>query len=142
MQYADALQAINWLAVIVGTLLSFAVGGLWYSKKAFGEQWQKLVKLRTSDITNANMAQVMGGTFALSLVANAFLAVIMQIIGSPVLNAVDGSVLGALVGTFFVSASIGINYLYEQKSIELWAINNGYLILNFIVAGFVIGGWA
>jgi len=30
---------VNWLAVAVGTVLSFALGGLWYSPKLFGTKW-------------------------------------------------------------------------------------------------------
>ncbi len=30
---------VNWLAVSVGTVLSFLVGWLWYSPKLFGRKW-------------------------------------------------------------------------------------------------------
>jgi hypothetical protein len=30
---------VNWLAVIVGAVLSFVLGWLWYSPKLFGTKW-------------------------------------------------------------------------------------------------------
>lgn len=36
----DALGQINWLAVIVATIVYFALGALWYSPVAFGKPWQ------------------------------------------------------------------------------------------------------
>ncbi|MEE9387953.1 MAG: DUF1761 domain-containing protein [Paracoccaceae bacterium] len=30
---------VSWLAVIVGAVVSFIIGGLWYSPKVFGTKW-------------------------------------------------------------------------------------------------------
>ena len=32
---------VNWLAVIVGAVVAFLLGWLWYSPKLFGTQWAK-----------------------------------------------------------------------------------------------------
>ena len=32
---------VNWLALIVGFVLSFVLGGFWYSPKMFGKGWAK-----------------------------------------------------------------------------------------------------
>ena len=38
----EALFAdVNWLAVGVGTIISFILSGLWYSPKMFGTKWAK-----------------------------------------------------------------------------------------------------
>jgi len=33
------MEPMNWLAVIVGTIVAFLVGWLWYSPKLFGKGW-------------------------------------------------------------------------------------------------------
>jgi len=48
---------------------------------------------------------------------------------------------GALAGIGWVATSIGILYLFEQKSMKLFLINTGYLAVTFIVAGGIIGAW-
>jgi hypothetical protein len=35
----ELLEGVNWTAVIVGFLISFFLGWLWYSPKLFGEKW-------------------------------------------------------------------------------------------------------
>jgi uncharacterized protein DUF1761 len=37
----DALGELNWLAVIVATILYFALGGAWYAGPVFGKAWQR-----------------------------------------------------------------------------------------------------
>ena len=36
---------VNWLAVIIGFVLAFALGWLWYSPKLFGRKWAEGVGL-------------------------------------------------------------------------------------------------
>jgi hypothetical protein len=37
----ELLDAVNWLAVGLGFLISFTLGWLWYSPKWFGQTWAK-----------------------------------------------------------------------------------------------------
>jgi hypothetical protein len=40
-----------------------------------------------------------------------------------------------------VSASFGINYLFERKSLTLFLINGGYHALQFTLIGLILGAW-
>ena len=42
---------VNWLAVVVGFGLSFALGWLWYSPKLFGAKWAEGVGAKIGDGT-------------------------------------------------------------------------------------------
>lgn len=35
----EEITAVNWLAIGIGTIVSFMLGGLWYSPKLFGTKW-------------------------------------------------------------------------------------------------------
>ncbi len=48
---------------------------------------------------------------------------------------------GGLAGIGWVAASLGINYLFERKSLRLFLINGGYNAVTYIVAGGIIGAW-
>lgn len=41
---------INWLAITLATLSSFAIGALWYSPLLFLEKWRKLAGLSKEDL--------------------------------------------------------------------------------------------
>ena len=45
------LDQINYLAVLVATIVGFAVGGLWYSPLCCGKAWMTEMKLTEADIT-------------------------------------------------------------------------------------------
>jgi len=46
-----------------------------------------------------------------------------------------GCALG-LVGT-----SLGIQYIFERRSLTFWAINSGYHLVQFLLIGLVLGLW-
>jgi hypothetical protein len=48
---------------------------------------------------------------------------------------------GASAGLCWVAASLGINYLFEHKSLRLFLINGGYHTLQFTLYGMVLGLW-
>lgn len=39
----DSISDVNWLAVIVGGVVYFALGGFWYSPAGFGKTWMRAV---------------------------------------------------------------------------------------------------
>lgn len=47
---------------------------------------------------------------------------------------------GLFSALFFVAASIGVIYLFEQRPLRLW-LNAGYQVVNFAIMGSIIGAW-
>ncbi len=74
MNLAHALAGINWIAVVVSTVVAFALGGLWYSKALCGSAWLEEVGLTEEDIKDVNMPKTFGGTFVLQFLAVTALA--------------------------------------------------------------------
>ena len=131
------LAAINWLAVLVAAVSAFIVGGIWYGP-LFSKAWQALNGLSDEDVQQ-HAGRTFGGAFALTVVAAFGLAMIMQLHPAPGLNA--GLGVGTVIGLAFVASSMGINYLFARKSMQLFLIDAGYLVLMFAVMGVIIGAW-
>jgi hypothetical protein len=36
---------------------------------------------------------------------------------------------------------MGINYLYQRRTIVLWLIDGVYITLGLSIAGMILGGW-
>jgi len=134
---AVAFEDVNWLGVVVAALSTFIVGSAWYHDKTLGPRWMKAVGLKRKDLENANMLRTFGLSLILSLLSAIVLSVFAVIIG--VDNAFDGGLLGGVVGTFFVVTSTGSNYLFAQRSFDLFAIDASYMIVNFVGMGAIIG---
>ena len=48
--------SINYLAVLVATVLAFGLGSIWYGKPLFGSAWQREMGLSDEDIQSGNLA--------------------------------------------------------------------------------------
>ena len=137
MDLASTLANVNWAAVIVATVIAFAIGGLWYSKALFGDTWLQEVALTEEAVNNANMPKTFGGTFVLQFFAMTALAAILGADS----NWLDGLKLGLLVSVFWISTAYGITYLFEQRPFRLFLINAGYYVALFAASGTVLGAW-
>jgi hypothetical protein len=127
---------INWLAVVVATVSSFALGGIWYGP-LFSRAWMKLTGMTKEKGAQASMAVTFGGTFALNLL----IAIAIALLAGPHAGWKMGLHTGLFSSLFFVATSIGVIYLFEQQPIRLWLINAGYQVVNFAIMGSIIGAW-
>jgi hypothetical protein len=127
---------INWLAVVVAAVSSFALGGIWYGP-LFSKAWMKLTGMTKEKGAEASMALTFGGTFALNLLIAIAIAMLM----GPHAGWHAGLHSGLFSALFFVATSIGVIYLFEQRPLRLWLINAGYQVVNFAIMGSIIGAW-
>jgi len=127
---------INWLAVIAAAASSFVLGGLWYSA-LFAKPWQTAAGVSDEAVKNTNMPLVFGGSFVLALIAAASFAIFL----GPEVDAMTGALYGFTAGLCWVTASFGINYLFERKNLPLFLINGGYHTLQFTLIGLILGAW-
>jgi hypothetical protein len=129
-------MAINWLAVVAAAASSFLLGGLWYSA-LFSAAWMKAAGLTPEQARAGNPALIFGGSFVLALIASATFALFLG--GAVTLT--QGALYGFTAGLCWVAGSFGMNYLFERKSLALFAINGGYHTLQFTLIGLILGAW-
>jgi hypothetical protein len=131
----EATGAVNLLAVVLAAVSAFVLGGAWYSPALFGKAWQREAGLSDEQLKSGNMAKIFGGAFALSLIGAYVFAMFLG--PSPGLGFGFGAGLSA--GLCWVAASLGINYLFEHKSLKLFLINGAYHTAQFTLYGLIIG---
>lgn len=125
---------MNWIAVVVAAVSAFVLGGIWYGP-LFGKKWMEYSGMTEEKAKSANMGKIYGLAFLLSLVAAAVFAMFLG--PKPGVEFATGA--GFAAGLCWVAASLGINYLFEQKPTGLWLINGGYHTLQFTIYGLVLG---
>jgi len=129
------MPGINFLAVGLAALSAFVLGGLWYSL-LFAKQWMALTGQSEEKLRSGNPAIVFGGAFLLNLIAAFVLA---MFIGPMEIK--YATLAGLSVGLCWVTASLGVNYLFERRPLGLWLINGGYFTLQFTAMGAIIGAF-
>jgi len=129
------MPEVNYLAVGLAALSAFVLGGLWYSL-LFAKPWAALTGQSEERLKSGNPAIVFGGAFLLNLLAAFVLA---MFIGPMEIH--FATLAGLSVGLCWVTASLGVNYLFERRPLGLWLINGGYFTLQFATMGAIIGAF-
>ncbi|ANU08186.1 hypothetical protein A6F65_01892 [Paraurantiacibacter namhicola] len=125
---------VNWFAVIAAGVSAFMLGGIWYGP-LFGKMWQAENGLSDEQLAEGNMAKIFGLALVLSLVA----AFVFGMFLGPDVDVQFGAMAGFSAGLFWVGAALGIVYLFERRSLKHWAINAGYVTLQFTLYGVIFG---
>lgn len=133
-------STLNIWAILVATLASFALGALWYSV-LFGKVWQREVGITDEDMKGANMAKIFGTCLLLTAVMCLGMAMLIQGHGKGMIDMMGGMYHGIFIGICFVATSMGINYLYQRKSLLLWIIDAGYQVAFLTLMGLILGAW-
>jgi hypothetical protein len=136
------LANINWLAVIVAGIAAWVIGALWYSPVLFGKIWQKEMGFSDEYLKQANMVLIFGGSLILMLLMSFGMAFLVQAHGETETSLAKGMWYGLFIGVLFVATSIGINYLYQRRSIRLWLIDALYQVIFLVVMGIILGAWS
>jgi Protein of unknown function (DUF1761) len=127
----------NLAAVFVAALMSFAIGGLWYSPLLFARPWMQAAGLSEQQVREAPMGRV----FGLAGVASLVMALNLAAFIGPKASLSFGLFAGAAAAIGWVAMSLAVIYLFEQRSLKLWLINSGYQVLAYTLMGGLIGVW-
>ena len=133
------MHEVNYIAVALAALSAFLLGGLWYSPILFAKPWMAQAKIECGEDgqpKGGNMALIFGGAFVLNLLAAWAMAAFM---GD--MNVTVAAAHGFGIGLCWVTASLGVNYLFERRPLGLWLINSGYFVLQFTIMGAIIGAF-
>jgi uncharacterized protein DUF1761 len=136
MDASQAFTHIHCLAVVVAAFAGFPIGALWYGP-LFGSTWMTHTGITKDMARQANMVKIYGTTLVLNLVIATSLA---MFIGSKS-TWQDGLFAGCMAGLTFVATAFGISYLFEFRTLKLWAINAGFQVVVFSVMGTILGAW-
>ncbi len=131
------ISQLNLAAIVVATAVAFMLGGLWYSPILFAGAWMREAGLSEPQTRQANMARV----FGLSALATLVMAFNLAAFIGPKADLAFGLFAGLAAAIGWVAMSLGVIYLFEQRSLKLWLINSGYQVLAFALMGAILGAW-
>lgn len=127
---------VNWLAVLVAALLTFVLGGLWYSPLLFGRAWQRLAGLDDAQ-AQSKLALTFGGAAVCALIASVNLAFFL----GPTATVGFGAGAGAAAGVGWVATGLTTTFLFERRPLALTAIDAGYHAVAYTAMGALLGAW-
>jgi hypothetical protein len=135
MEIINSIGGVNWLAVIVVTILSFMLGGFWHSPVLFGKTWTKEINFDRNKQVNVKIL------FGLSAFAHFGAVVFLASTIGAQASAINGLINGLIISIFWISTSIGVTYLFAARSFKLFLIDAGFYVVFFSLAGLILGAW-
>lgn len=137
------LPHVNYLAVVVSAVVIFVIGGIWYSPALFAKPWIALMgkseEQMKAERANVSMPFMFLQAFITGLIVAWVMAVVLRHFTNP--TALRGAEIGALCWLGFAGATSYTTSLFSGESKRLWAINSGYYLVSFVVAGILLSVW-
>ena len=129
---------INWFAILAAVIIKQAIGAFWYSPALFGPSWCKL-----AGVSEAEMKAGLVKALIPDVIGSALMAFVL--VHAVHYAGAHGWAQGAAVGFFnwlgfVVVATLG-SVTFETRPLQLYLMNNGYLLLALLIMGAALAVW-
>jgi hypothetical protein len=128
------MKSINWIGVIVALIASQALGFVWYGV-VFEKVWIALSGVDPNAMSTT-MPMVLGAVQNLVIA----LGLAWFIPKTGMTGWVNGAILGAIACGFFGWGTMALRFIYGGDNTGLIPIDGGYMLLQYLISGAVIGG--
>ena len=138
------LASVQWLGVLVCTIVVFTSGMLWFSQRAFFPVWWRAMGRTEQDLPGgSSMALVFGLTLVGMVFQATALALVLGLVRDAGLGEIDpltGLLAGLVVGIAVAAASLP-HRLFAGHGVRAWALEIGNDLLNFVLMGLILSIW-
>ncbi len=117
----SGIETVNWLAVIVGTVVAYGLGMLWFSPRMFGTGWaagNRDLQVPSSPPMSAAIVQLMG-VFLLALVVG--------------ITATTDALITAILAILAAATLVAGLGLFAQKNGYAVKVESGYIVVAGIL---------
>ena len=130
--------AVNVLALVVVAVGKSVIGFVWYSPALFGKTFVKL-----AGCDEARLVKSLPRALLVDVIANFVMAFVLAhaVIYAGAANAFQGAVAGFFNWIGFVAVGMLFSVNFEQRSLRLFFVNNGFQLITIVAMGLVLAVW-
>jgi hypothetical protein len=128
---------IDWVGVVVATVVAMVIGGLWYGP-LFSKAWMNYIgKTREELSGNAGLG------YGFALVGAFILSIVMTYVTqwATADGFGDGALVGIVMWAGFVISTTVTGSVFEDRPFGLIFINSGNSLLTFLVVGGIVAAF-
>lgn len=131
----------NYLIVIAAAVAAYAVGAVWHSPVGFGKYWMGLMGFNEHSMKSMPLspAQAMTIGFFVTLLTAYVLSLFVVWTGASTWQ--TAAQLGFWVWLGFLAPTLANGWLWEGKSLKLFAFNAAYALVSIEVMALILGQW-
>ena len=130
---------INFLAMLVSSIVVFVLGAVWYSPLLFQKPWLRLLNINSKTVHPKRMIILMILNFIMIMVMAFFMNVFIVEMNALTLS--KGWLIGFWIGFGFIATTMMTNYMYEQRPLKLYLIDMMYHLISLALLGLIISAW-
>ena len=133
-------EHINWLAVLVSTVIWFVLGAVWYAV-LFGKAFESALAFTEDQKQKAqkNFARNLGIHFVSGFLISLMMAHLMTLFENP--TAMDGIHIGFGIWLGFAVPLAWIMLVFEQRPGATFWVNIGNWLVGFVLIALVLAVW-
>lgn len=134
----ELFGALNWLAVVVATLVWFGFSAIWYSIPPLSRAWAKAAGVDTTG-EGAPLALLFIPTLIGYFVTTVVIGLLVAATGASTIG--DGIALGVVLGIGFGLVGALVNQVYEGKGGSYFAINGVNAVIAYSIVAAILTAW-
>ncbi len=147
------ISNLNFLAIFIASILSFAIGAIWFGPKTFYPVWMRAlgreIPKERVKMTGSETLLMFGGTYLAAFIQVLTLAVIISFGRelTPGFGPIDGLLFGFVFSVglgAFASLShrmFGQANFKVYQSLKVWLIEVSQDVICLSLAGLILGSW-
>lgn len=129
------MKKVNWLGLVVALIAGQVIGIAWYGN-LFSVAWMEAQRLTEADFVGQDWKMGLGVVNMVVILLG--LDWLIRRLGA------EGYLAGARVGlaasACFALTVAALNYIYAAGTLSLLAIDGGYQLVTYAIAGALLGG--
>ena len=132
---------LNFLGVVIATIISIISGAIWFGPKTFYPLWMKARGIESGRLQNNPKPVVLfGGTFLSVLIQTVSLGLIINSlqVHLPDFSIIDGAGVGLVLGVGIAMFASLPHRLFGGENFKTWVIETTNDSLNLMIAGAII----
>lgn len=127
---------LNWWAILVATVVAFALGGLWYGP-LFGQAWLDAIGKKAEELEPSPQPFIVSAVAA--LLTCVVVAALLKMTGTTGL--LSGALFGLITGIGFIATAMASDSAFCGWGMKLWMIQSGYRVAYAVLMGAILGVW-
>lgn len=131
-----AFTDVNWLAVLVATVINMFVGYLWYGP-LFGKQWLQMIGKTMDEIESDPTMYMFTGLAA--LVSSYVLALLVGVSGAS--GWTSGALMGVVVWIGIGATGTLVYTTFQGPPKSVWLLHGLYQLVVFAINGALFAVW-
>jgi uncharacterized protein DUF1761 len=138
----DVIGQLNLLAVILGAVIYFALGAVWFTPVLFGRQWQRSIGWAASQ----RPPQMKPSAYALPGVAYLVAAIATAMLAAATASDTlgEGIMLGVVVGLGYAVTLTAVEAVFDPNKPQPWtwfAISASYHFIGLLLVAVLVSIW-